>query len=171
MPTHDFWETYSSLWTMPFLSLVSRHANLWNQRHSFSFAMGENSELLAVNEIHLLVNWQKTCFLNAVILCLKSKGRKKKNRFTMLSTIAPLLEKHYLKLCIVICIVHHKFGLGQESVCPSRCLICMGKWGKLHEPQVFIVFVSSIYCINEKLQLVRMKVTLCNILILFRQSV
>lgn len=63
---------------MPFLSLVSRHANLWNRQHSFSFAMGENSELLAVNEIHLLLNWEKKSFLNAVILCLKSKRRKKK---------------------------------------------------------------------------------------------
>lgn len=63
---------------MPFLSLVSRHANLWNQRHSFSFAMGENTELLAVNEIHLLVNWQKTCFLNAVILMFKIKRKKEK---------------------------------------------------------------------------------------------
>lgn len=44
---------------MTFLSLVSRDANLWNRQHSFSFARGENSELLAVNEIHLLLNWQK----------------------------------------------------------------------------------------------------------------
>jgi len=36
--------------TMLFLSLVSRNANLWNLRHVFSFALAQNSELLAVNE-------------------------------------------------------------------------------------------------------------------------
>jgi len=66
--------------TMLFLSLVSRNANLWNLRHVFSFALAQNSELLAVNETCTILKKTSQNLLHILILCLKCKKEEKKEQ-------------------------------------------------------------------------------------------